>query len=98
MPMLFFYLFFFLKLGCVNIGALFLHSCVAYLIINLECIIQKSKYIRVNYKHIKLEMKALILISVLALFYLGNAIVDRTYFSYLGIIFITRRTQNISIS
>jgi hypothetical protein len=29
-------------------------------------------------------MKALILISLLAFFYLGHAIVDRTYFSYLG--------------
>jgi len=42
-------------------------------------------------------MKALILISIVALFYMGHAIVDRTYFSYLGNIFITYRTQNISI-
>ena len=98
MLMLFFYFFFFFRLVSIYIGGFFLHIFVVYLIINLECIIQKSKYIRVNYKDINLEMKPLILISILALFYLGHAIVDRTYFSYLGTIFITHRTQNNGIT
>ena len=75
MLMLFFYFFFFFRLVSIYIGGFFLHIFVVYLIINLECIIQKSKYIRVNYKDINLEMKPLILISILALFYLGHAIV-----------------------